>query len=212
MDEKKRKDERTRNWTFVTYPESAPKDWREVVEAEHIQWVESPLHEADENADGTQKKAHWHILLLYAGKKSYEQVLELTQRLNATIPQKVANAKGLVRYMAHLDNPEKKQYDKALIIGHGGVDVAEYLKPSSSMRYQHILEMQGWVVKNNVQEFWQLFEYAASVRFEDWFPLLCDNSAYILNTYIKSRRCSIVPVSVNISNGEKINPETGEIT
>ena len=39
------KDERTRNWTFVIYPESAPKNWRDVLDEQHIQWVESPLHE-----------------------------------------------------------------------------------------------------------------------------------------------------------------------
>jgi len=25
-------------------------------------------------------------------------------------------------------------------------------------------------------------------RFDDWFPLLCDNSAYIMDSYIKSNR------------------------
>ena len=91
----------------MAYPESAPEGWRDVLDEQHIQWVESPLHDKDMNADGTPKKPHWHILLLFDGKKSYEQVKELTDKLHATIPQKCASAKGLVRYMAHLDNPEK---------------------------------------------------------------------------------------------------------
>ena len=51
----KRKDSRTRNWTIVIYPDSAPNNWREIIDDWHIEWVESPLHENDENADGTPK-------------------------------------------------------------------------------------------------------------------------------------------------------------
>jgi hypothetical protein len=207
MNEKKARtiDERTRNWTFLVYPESAPENWRDILDDEHIQWVESPLHDKDYNADGEQKKPHWHILLLFEGNKSYEQVKELTDKLHATIPQKCASAKGLVRYMAHLDNPEKVQYDKGAIIGHGGVDVAEYLKPTSSSRYQLIGEMRQWVNESNCVEFCDLFDYAAEEHFDDWFPLLCDNSAYIMGEFIKSRR-NRIPLKVR-----EVDRETGEI-
>lgn len=199
MSEKKAriKDERTRNWTFVVYPESAPENWRDIIDEEHIPWIESPLHERDQNADGETKKAHWHVLVLYEGKKSFEQVKELTDKLNAPIPQKTASARGLVRYMAHLDNPEKEQYDRSLIIGHGGADPAEYLKPTSSTRYQLIREMMEYVEANNIAEMKDLLYYAMRERFDDWFPLLCDNSAYILNSLIKSiRHSSERPVQV----------------
>lgn len=184
------KDGRTRNWTFILYPESAPENWRDLIDEEHIQWVESPLHDSDENADGEQKKHHWHIALLYEGQKSFDQVKIITDALNATIPQAVASMRGLLRYMAHMDNPEKKQYDKSLIIGHGGVDIAEYLKPTSSSRYQLIGEMMCYVREHNVIEMKDLLDYAMLSRFDDWFPLLCDNSAYIIGEYIKSTRHS----------------------
>ena len=182
--------ERARNWTFVTYPESAPSNWRDTIDALLVQWIESPLHDADDNADGGQKKAHWHVLILFDSMKHYDQVKEITDSINATIPQKVASAKGLVRYMIHLDNPEKHQYEKSSIVGHGGADVAEYLKPTISSRYQLIKEMREWVEANGCIEFFKLFDYAATERFDDWFPLLCDNSAYVLGEYIKSRRHS----------------------
>lgn len=194
MNEKKSrvKDERTRNWTFVIYPiegnPPAPANWRDILDEEHIQWIESPIHDKDTNADGTKKKAHIHILMLFEGNKSFEQVKELTDKLNAPIPQKCASAKGLVRYMAHLDNPEKVQYDRGLIIGHGGADVTEYLKPTSSSRYQLIGEMMDFVKEKNIIEMEDLLYYARTARFDDWFPLLCDNSAYIMGAMIKSRR------------------------
>ena len=67
---KNKKDVRARTWTFILYPESAPENWRDILDGYHIPWVESPLHDRDVNPDGTVKKAHRHIILLCAGKKS----------------------------------------------------------------------------------------------------------------------------------------------
>lgn len=185
-------DDRMRNWTFLIYPKEgnppAPENWRDILDDKHISWIESPLHDKDVDANGEMKKEHIHVLVMFEGKKSYAQIKEITDQLNAPVPQKCASVKGLVRYMAHLDNPEKAQYDKGLIIGHGGANVAEYLKPTSSSRYQLIGEMRKWVNDNNCIEFCDLFDYAAQEHFDDWFPLLCDNSAYIMGEFIKSRR------------------------
>lgn len=179
---------RTRNWTFVVYPESAVENWRSILDEEYVQWIESPLHDRDVNSDGEIKKAHWHILIMFESVKTYAQVLEITTRLNATVPQKCNAAKGLVRYMIHLDNPEKFQYSKSEIIGHGGADVMELLKPNSSDRYGLIREMIEFVKENEIDEIQDLIDYAMMNRFDDWFPLLCDNSTFIMTNYIKSIR------------------------
>lgn len=182
------KDNRTRNWSMIVYPESAPENWRAVLDDLHIEWVESPLHDKDINADGQPKKPHWHVLLMFEGNKSYEQVNDICQSITATIPQKVQSSKGLVRYMAHLDNPEKVQYDTAKIIGHGGADVALLLKPTSSARYVLIKEMSDFVREHDIMYFDELYFYAMDSRFDDWFPLLCDNSAFIISCIIKANR------------------------
>ena len=173
------------------YPESAPENWREYMDDLHIEWVESPLHEFDCNATGEVKKAHWHLLLMFGGVKTYEQVCEVIAPLNCPAPQKCLSAKGCVRYMAHLDNPEKHQYSVSDIIAHGGVDLAELLRPSSSERYAYIREMLIFVKENGITEFKELLDYAYAERFDDWFPLLCDNSAYVVGQYIKSNRHSL---------------------
>lgn len=182
------KDTRTRNWTVVLYPESAPENWREILDDLHIEWIESPLHDSDLNATGEKKKAHWHILMLFGGVKSYEQVKEITDSLNAPRPERCHNAKAMVRYMAHLDNPDKAQYSISDIVAHGGVDLAEMLRPSSSERYSLIKEMILYTRSAGITEFQDLLDYAADERFDDWFPLLCDNSAFVIGQYIKSQR------------------------
>lgn len=198
--EKSRGSDRTRNWTFVIYEDSVPANWVDILDSEYIEWIESPWHDKDINADGKPKKKHKHIALFFGGVKSYEQVKVITDKLNAPIPQRCHNAKALVRYMAHLDNPEKAQYSVSDIKAHGGVDLAELLRPSSSERYTIIRDMISYVKSNNISEFQDLMDYAAAERFDDWFPLLCDNSAYIVNQYIKSQRHRV-----------KIDLDTGEI-
>lgn len=195
-------EQRTRTWTFVLYEDSAPSDWSDILDNEHIEWIESPWHDKDINGDGSPKKKHKHIALLFGAVKSYEQVKAITDKVNAPRPERVHNTKALVRYMSHLDNPEKAQYDVSEIKGHGGVDIQEMLRPSSSERYTIIRDMISYIKSNNVYEFQDLMDYAASEHFDDWFPLLCDNSAYVVGQYIKSVRHRFID----------IDPDTGEIT
>jgi len=128
------------------------------------------------------------VLLLFESVKTAGQVQSITDQLGGTIPIPAKSAKGLVRYMLHLDNPDKYQYPRSELKAYGGVDLDELLRPSSSDRYQRIREMMQYIQDNDIMELYQLLEYAALERQDDWFPLLCDNSAYILGQYIKSRR------------------------
>lgn len=194
---------RTRNWTFVVYPESAPENWRNILDDLHIEWVESPLHDKDLNGDGQPKKPHIHVGVFFAGNKTYEQVKEITDSLNCPIPQRCHSARALVRYMAHLDNPEKAQYNPSDIKGHGGVDVADMLRPASSERYTLIADMIAYIKDNNICEFQDLVDYARVNERDTWFPLLCDSCSFVVGQYIKSQRHrqSIV----------KVDPDTGEI-
>ena len=182
-------DGRARIWAAVVYPESAPDNWRDILDAEHLEWAESPLHDQDVNpGTGELKKPHWHLVLAFEGKKSYEQVCDILRPLNGPIPQRCHALKGAVRYFAHLDNPEKAQYSVNQIVGHGGFDVAAALAPTSAQRYILIAEMQDWVKAEGITEIQDLMDFARKERSEDWFPLLCDSCAFVMGSYIKSQR------------------------
>lgn len=197
-----RKESRTRNWTCVVYPDSAPENWIDILTDLHIEFVVSPLHDQDKNADGELKKPHWHVMLMFGGVKSYDQVKEITDMINCPRPERCHNAKAMVRYMAHLDNPDKAQYKVGDIRAYGGVDLQELLRPSSSERYTLIKEMIDYVREENIIELQDLIDYAIKERFDDWFPLLCDNCTYVINQYIKSIRHRVKP---------KVDLRTGEI-
>lgn len=175
------RDGRYRQWTIVVYPESAPADWRDKLNG--LQWVESPLHDKDTNPDGSMKKSHWHIMIFFEGKKSYEQIKKIADSINGASPQYVQSITGMVRYLAHLDNPEKAQYDKSKIIGHG-IDVSKYLESENDIdELEQTIEV--YCEENNI------IEYASLVRisrqFEGWHKCVSTHTIHF-RAFVNSLR------------------------
>lgn len=106
---------RSNLWTFVIYPDdSLPENYLNIIQNWHIPVLLSPVHDADKNADDTEKKKHIHVIIYFGigSNKSFDQVKVFCDELNGTIPQIVQNRNALIRYFIHLDNPEKHQYNK----------------------------------------------------------------------------------------------------
>lgn len=187
MAEHKTKDGRVRAWTIIVYPESAPENWVELIDEEHIEWYCSPLHDKDVNLDGEIKKAHWHVVMYFEGKKSFEQVKELTDKINAPIPQKVANIKGAIRYFIHLDNPEKYQYKKSDIRCFGGADLDKYLGFSASDKQALLKEITLYIKENHIIEFSDFMVWCAENR-DDWFEVITSSYTFYTTNLIRSER------------------------
>ena len=181
-------DSRARLWTFIIYPDSAPENWRSVLDDIHIPWIESPLHDKDTNADGEAKKPHIHILLIFSGQKSFDQIKDITISVNSPIPQVCHDARSLTRYFAHLDNPEKWQYSTDDIIGHGGADVAEYLELLKSRVSFVLQEIFNWLSENHITEYSDLIDYAMATNNTDWFKVATQYATLPIKTYLSSVR------------------------
>lgn len=182
-----KKETRTRNWWFVLYPESAPKNWQEILDELHIQYAVSPLHDKDVDANGEIKKPHWHVILMFEGVKSYSQIKEITESLNAPIPQAVNGLVGTIRYLIHKDNPDKFQYPKEEIMCGGGFDVLEILNRSPADKRKIVRDIYDFISENDITEFYQLTDYAYKNN-ADWFDVLMDGHTVFFNAIIKSRR------------------------
>ena len=183
---KNKKDVRARTWTFILYPESAPENWRYILDGYHIPWVESPLHDKDVNPDGTVKKAHRHIILLFDGKKSFEQVKDITDALNAPIPQKTANTKGLVRYLIHMDNPEKHQYKREDIICHSGADIEQYFEISSASRERILWDIMEFIRDEKITSYSAFIGYCQDTDNREWFSIATRYYTLAIRTLIDS--------------------------
>ena len=215
---KKTKETRTRNWWFVLYPESAPENWREILDDLHIPYAVSPLHDKDLDPDGNPKKPHWHVILMFEGVKSYSQIKEITDSLNAPIPQAVNGLVGTARYLIHKDNPDKFQYNRAEIFCGGGFDIKELLDRSPADKRVIIKEIYEYIKEQDITEFHELVDYAFDNN-EDWFEILMEGHTMVFDAVIKSRRHSAKLEAERERKRQEqaeldklnIDPETGEI-
>ena len=81
-------------WAFVLYLESAPENWKELLQLRGIPVCISPYHDKDINPDGTPKKPHYHIILCFPNTTTYNNVKNITDSLNQPIPISLDAVKG----------------------------------------------------------------------------------------------------------------------
>lgn len=185
----KKSNRRTRNWCAVVYPESAPENWKSILDSLNIKWACSPLHDKDTDDDEQLKKAHWHIVLCYNGNKSYEQVVEDLEPLNCPIPQVCRDVRGSVRYFIHRDHPHKYQYAQNEIECHGSFDLLDVFKLSTTEKHELYKDIFEFIRCADILEYYDLVNYTLSAECEDdtWFQCVTDNSM-LFERYIKSNR------------------------
>lgn len=180
---------RKRNWVFVVYPDSAPDNWREMLREMLVPGFISPLHDGDINADGTPKKPHWHVLLTFKGLKSYDQVKEITDSLNAPAPQVCKDIRAYARYLCHLDNPEKAQYPTSDVESMGGADYLDKVRCAADTDTA-LAEMMDWCMEQGCYSFFALANYARQSR-PDWFRVLTSQRTVFLTAWLKSYQWEI---------------------
>lgn len=177
--------DRTRNFTTIVYPDSAPADWLSILGDQHVPAFVSPLHNRDLNPDGELKKPHWHVLIMFDSVKTMKQAKELFDLIGGVGCQKVNSMRGNSRYLCHLDNPEKAQYDVGEVKAFAGADYHEICSLVSD-RYVAIRDMLEFCECYDIISFADFLVYCSENRF-DWFKILCDGGSFVLKEYMKSR-------------------------
>lgn len=184
-DEAGAEDRRYRRWTLICYPESCPgKPW-EILAKLALKGFVSPLHDEDVNPTGEKKKPHWHVALEFNGKKSLSQVKAIAQKLGTKVRPRVAVSwPGLVRYLTHMDNPEKAQYSADDVHAFGGADYIDAIDSAGSV--DDVLgEIMRWCVENACSSFAALSLYALD-REPTWFRVISAKRTLFLSTWLKS--------------------------
>lgn len=169
---------RTRTWATVVYPESCVDKWQEVLAGECVPAIISPLHDKDINPDKTPKKPHWHVMFMYAGPKSQQQVSELCSKLGAILPIPIQDARSMARYFVHKDNPSKYQYDEKDIVCLSGADYYE-LTLTSKDRYDTLSEIITYLKEKKVLYYNDLLDYCLDSDNIRWFKVCCDNTVLL---------------------------------
>lgn len=113
---------KSRAFTGLVYPDSAPAGWQGVLQDSLGMWLISPLHEPDPVEDletGAIKtlKPHYHVMYWHGSPitaKAARSIFESWPWI--VIPHKseffqVGSVRNLSRYFLHLDQRDKQQFD-----------------------------------------------------------------------------------------------------
>lgn len=206
MAQRNASDTRKRNFATVVYPESAPEGWRDILAGYFVPAFVSPLHDRDINATGEPKKPHYHVMVMFEGKKSEEQVKALFETIGGVGLEVVESLRGYARYLCHLDNPEKAQYNPSDVVSIGGADYS-YSIGLVADKYKAVREMIAFCKANQIVSYAELLEYAA-VEQDSWFRVLCDNGTVVMKEYLKSISWG---VRASKAADPRVDPNTGEV-
>lgn len=186
-------DRRYRAWTFILYPGDIPNDldWYVALDDLHIPIAISPMHDMIlEGKPG--EKDHYHVILSFDGKKSYDQVWELLlenlskdgQNRGFTRPEYVSCLASYYRYLCHLDNENKVKYDPEGIILLGGFNPHKYI---DEQEHLFLKEMAECIDKMNFTEFDKFDSYCLEKYPDTWYRVLTRHYGYF-QTKIRSKR------------------------
>lgn len=102
----------SRAWELVLYPDAENYCCDDVI-ANAVQYFEQwayILHDSDITADGDAKKAHYHFYGKCPTARTPQNVVNVIGVPLESI-RNVNKWKSAIRYLIHLDNPEKFQYE-----------------------------------------------------------------------------------------------------
>lgn len=191
------KNVKKRYWAFILYPESAPEDWYNQLVNSGLQGEISPLHDKDVNQEidpetGKRelKKAHYHIILCYGSPTTYNNVKGLTDRLNQPQPMPLDSIRGMDRYLTHMDNPDKYQYDRAEVRAFGGFCISDFVELSASEKQALRVKVMGIIRDADITEYSDLLDLLLDSDMPDELETAMSNTI-LFRGYIESRRCSI---------------------
>lgn len=179
------KNNRTRNFATIVYPESAPQNWLEILKDQKVSALVSPLHDKDKNPSGEAKKPHYHVMIMFDGVKNFEtQVKPIFDLIGGVGRETINSMRGYARYLCHLDNPEKAQYKREDVISCGGADYQAIISlPTDDTKM--LMEMIDFIEENQIYSFRKFVNICRHNNY-DWFVVLSRSSSIFIKEYIKS--------------------------
>lgn len=163
---------RTRAWAFIFYPDdSIFSNWQDIIRDWHVDCIVSPLHSPDSMRSSDEidtlvhLKRHHHAMLMFDGVKSEDQVINIISSLGKSVtkPFPLHSITGYIRYMVHLDYPDKEQFPdlegSLFIYGSAGLKVSEAFDIGTLDAMKIINHINKFIVDKNISEFNVLYQY-----------------------------------------------------
>lgn len=183
---------KSRYYAFLLYPESINPKWKEILTSlqQPIFWI---LHDKDfeKTEDGIviPKKPHYHVLLMFDNPRSNVSISKLAVKCGSNGHlETVLSAKGYARYLIHMDNPEKYQYDEQKVCSICGADYKKMTQTNEEKNTSKLImltEILRFIDDNQIEIYSDLIRYCVKSR-PDWLELLVTYTGQTVKDYIKS--------------------------
>lgn len=169
----------------ILYKDSAPSDWQDRIANLHMMALVSPLHDSDVQADGSPKKSHYHVMLIFDGPVAVDRAAKLLQDIGCIdYTQSIHSVTSYSRYLCHLDDHDKHQYDTKDVKAYGGADY-ELMCQRSLDKDTAIAEMEDYIDTHHVYSFRRFAQYCRTNQ-PTWHRHLTTDCGWYVKEYIKS--------------------------
>lgn len=190
-------DKKSRYWAFIVYPNTDNlTEIYDAIQSTHMACILSPLHDKDvydkdgeNHKKGEIKKPHFHGIWQFSGPARLAQALNVNQCFGDKSPQymePVADLIGYTRYFAHLDDPQKAEYDINDIIAFNGGQI-NLERPKSAEENRRIMyDILAWINQHGILEYKDIVDYAFNHE-PDWVPIVTSKTIFFAH-YMSSAR------------------------
>ena len=181
-----------RSYSFLIYPEGLESNFVDILSNSGGKGFYI-LHDMDKLEDGTDKKAHYHVLIMFENPRSLAAVSRLAVRCGAVngFVEPLKNAVAYARYLCHMDNPNKYRYESCEVTSFGGADYEEFCETNSDRKKRKlstVCQIVDFICDNKIYSYASLVEYCCSCR-HDWLEiLLVPSVGRSIIEYIKSKK------------------------
>lgn len=200
------REQRFYSYTFELYEESAPKNFKEILNNLHIKTAYA-LHDKDiydefdyqkyltnnnNNSPnwkvGETKKPHYHIVLKFETLKSIKQILTMLEPLGVKYVEPVQNERGMLRYLIHFDNKEKYQYKRNDITTLCGYEISKFFRGDDDM-VNIKQELRNIILKDKAEYTYNYFDFYNYVmdNFDSDYLDMIDKFSYSFQSLINGK-------------------------
>lgn len=151
------------------------------------QFISSEIDRLNQYREGEYKKLHFHLLCDFGegANKSVTQIQEIfCDPLNAAkFPRIVNSQRGAVRYLIHMDHPDKAQYRMDEVRCFNGYNTGDFFDISNRDLDNLSVDLMEFVVDNNIHNYADLERVTRCYR--PFHKYVCSHSV-LLTSFFKS--------------------------
>lgn len=155
----------TVDWNAESYMRPERREW----DRNEYQWHTLPPERVRIPKVGDKKKAHYHVYVKLDYSCSAVQMIEKFEQLGVHYFEPVNSERAYIRYMCHLDNPDKARYSVEQVISLGGIDISPLYVQSEADRRELVGAIYKLIKERRPYNVYELSQQC----FGDW-RMLCE--------------------------------------